>query len=55
MQWLDIAQIAFNYLHERQKVAYITEKEIQFKPDIIGNMRNDGYTPVVISDIQKEN
>lgn len=54
MQWLDIAQIAFNYLHERQKVAYITETDIQFKPDIIGNMRNDGYTPVVISDIQKE-
>ena len=54
MQWLDIAQIAFNYLHERQKVAYITEKEIQFKPDIIGNMRNDGYTPVVVSEIQKE-
>ncbi len=54
MQWLDIAQVAFNYLHERQKVAYITEKEIQFKPDIIGNMRNDGYTPVVVSETQKE-
>lgn len=54
MQWLDIAQIAFNYLHERQKVAYITETEIQFKPDIIGNMRNDGYTPVVVSETQKE-
>lgn len=54
MQWLDIAQIAFNYLHERQRVAYITEKEIQFKPDIIGNMRNDGYTPVVVSETQKE-
>lgn len=54
MQWLDIAQIAFNYLHERQKVAYITEKEIQFKPDIVGNMRNDGYTPVVVSETQKE-
>lgn len=25
-----------------------------YKPDIIGNIRNDGYTPVVISDIQKE-
>jgi len=54
MQWLDVAQIAFNFLHEKRKVAYITETEVQQKPNIIDQMRIDGYTPVIVSDIQKE-
>jgi len=54
IQWLDIAQIACNYLHERRKVTYITETEIQQFPDIVSNMREDGYTPVIVSETQKE-
>jgi len=54
MQWLEIEQIALNYLHEKRKVAYLTEKEIQLHPDIVNHMRTDGYTPIVVSEVQKD-
>jgi hypothetical protein len=53
MAWIDISQIALNLMHQREKVAYLTEEEIQSKPNVLDNVRSDGYQVVVISEQQK--
>ena len=54
MQWLEISQIAFNYLNQRQQVAFITEKEVFQQPQVVDLIRRDGFVPVVVSDAHKE-
>ncbi len=53
MAWIEISQMALNLMHQRQKVAYFTEQEIQSRPNILDNARSDGYQVVVITEQQK--
>jgi len=53
MAWIEIGQMALNLMHQRHKVAYFTEQEIQLRPNILGNVRTDGYKVVVITEQQK--
>ena len=53
MAWIEISQMALNLMHQRRKVAYFTEQELQSRPNILGNVRSDGYQVVVITEQQK--
>lgn len=53
MTWIEISQMALNLLHQRRQVAYFTEQELQSRPNILDNVRSDGYQVVVISEQQK--
>jgi hypothetical protein len=53
MQWIEIAQHAFNLLRERSRVAFISEAEMQVAPDVVDHMRRDGYEVVMVSDAHK--
>lgn len=53
MQWIEIAHRALNLLHERARVAFVTEEELVAMPDVIDHMRNDGYEVVVVDGTQK--
>ena len=53
MDWIEISQMALNLMHQRRKVVYFTEQEIQLKPNILDNVRSDGYEVVVITEQQK--
>lgn len=53
MAWIDISQMALNLLHQRQRVAYLTEQELQSNPGVLTNAKSDGYEIVVITDQQK--
>lgn len=53
MAWIDISQMALNLLHQRQRVAYLTERELQSNPGVLTSARSDGYEIVVITDQQK--
>jgi len=53
MAWIEISQMALNLMHQRQKVVYFTEQEIQVSPNILDNVRSDGYQVVVITEQQK--
>ena len=53
MAWIEISQMALNLMHQRHKVAYLTEQEIQSRPDILDNIRSDGYHVVAITEQQK--
>lgn len=53
MAWIEISQMALNLMHQRQKVAYFTEQEIQSRSNILDNVRSDGYQVVVITEQQK--
>jgi hypothetical protein len=53
MAWIEISQMALNLMHQRHKVAYFTEEEIQLRPNILDNVRRDDYKVVVITEQQK--
>lgn len=53
MAWIEISQMALNLLHEKRQVVYFTEQELQTIPNIIDNVRTDGYEVVVITEQQK--
>jgi hypothetical protein len=53
MQWIEVSQRALNILHERAKVTYLTEEEMANHPDVVDNMRRDGYEVMVVDDAQK--
>ncbi len=53
MAWIEISQMALNLMHQRQKVAYLTEQEIQSRPNILDSVKSDGYQVVVITEQQK--
>jgi len=45
--------MALNLMNEQADVAYVTEQELQFRPDVLDNIRSDGYEVVVITEQQK--
>ena len=53
LQWAEIAQRALNLLHDRRRVTFVTETELEAAPDVINHMRGDGYDVVVVSDAQR--
>lgn len=53
MGWIEISQLALNLMHEKKQVVYFTEQELQTNPDVIGNVKSDGYEVVVITEQQK--
>ena len=53
MTWIEISQMVLNLMHQRRKVVYFTEQEIQSRPNILDNVRSDGYEVVVITEQQK--
>lgn len=53
MAWIEISQMALNLMHQRHKVAFFTEQEIQLRPNILDNVRTDGYKVVIITEQQK--
>lgn len=53
MGWIEISQMALNLMHQQARVVYVTEQELQSKPDVLDNARWDGYEPVVITEQQK--
>lgn len=53
MAWIEISQMALNLMHQRRNVVYFTEQEIQSRPNILDNVRSDGYEVVVITEQQK--
>jgi hypothetical protein len=54
MQWIEISQLALNLMHQRTKVAYVTEEELQTRPDLVGHAKADGLQVVVVSQQQKQ-
>jgi hypothetical protein len=54
MQWIEISQLALNLMHQRTRVAYVTEDELQTRPDLVGHAKGDGLQVVVISQQQKQ-
>lgn len=54
MQWIEISQLALNLMHQRAKVAYVTEQELQSRPDLVVAAKANGLQVVVISEQQKE-
>jgi hypothetical protein len=53
MTWIEISQIALNLMHERRKVTYFTQPEVLSRPNIVDDVRRDGYQVVVITEQQK--
>jgi len=53
MSWIEISNMALNLMHERQNVVYLTDEEIQTRPNILDNVRSDGYQVVAITEQQK--
>jgi hypothetical protein len=53
MQWIEVSQWALNLLHTRSEVTYLTEEEMRLHPDVVDNMRQDGYEVVAVDDAQK--
>jgi hypothetical protein len=53
MAWIEISQLALNLMHQRRRVAYLTEQELQTSPNILDNVRADGFQVVVVTEQQK--
>ena len=53
MAWIEISQMALNLMHQRRKVTYFTEQEIQSRSNILDSARSDGYQVVVVTEQQK--
>ena len=53
MTWIEISQMALNLMHQRRKVVYFTEQELQSRPNILSFARSDGYQVIAITEQQK--
>jgi hypothetical protein len=53
MGWIDVSQMALILLHDARRIAYLTEHEVQARPDILDNLKLDGFEVVVVTDQQK--
>lgn len=53
MQWLEVSQLALNALHASGKVTFVTERELEANPDVVDQMRRDGYRVVTVGDAQR--
>ena len=54
MAWIDISQMALNLMHEARRIAYLTEQELQSRPEILDSLRSDGFQVIVVTVQQKE-
>ncbi|MBI3738769.1 MAG: ATP-binding protein, partial [Chloroflexi bacterium] len=54
MTWIEISQFALNLMHQNTSVAYVTEEELQRRPDLVNSAKADGHQVVVITEQQKE-
>jgi hypothetical protein len=54
MLWIEVTQHALNLMHQRAKVAYVTEEELQTRPDLVGAAKSDGLQVIVITEQQKQ-
>ncbi len=54
MQWSEISQLAITYAHQRSLAVFLTKSEIETRPDILDNLKRDGYEVVLIDDAQRE-
>jgi hypothetical protein len=54
LTWADVAQRALTLLHAQSRVVLVTEEELQERPGIIGDARDDGLHAVVISAREKQ-
>jgi hypothetical protein len=53
MAWIEISQKALNLLGHRQQITYLTEQELQARPNIVDSATSDGFRVVVITEQQK--
>jgi hypothetical protein len=53
MAWIEISQMALNLMHQRAAVAFVTEDELQSKPDLVDLAKRDGIQVVVIPEQAK--
>lgn len=53
MAWIEVSQVALNLMHQRQRVVYFTEQEVQGNPNYLDSARSDGYQVVVVTEQQK--
>lgn len=53
MAWIEISQMALNLMHQRRSVAYLTEQELQERPEVLDSVRSDGFQVIVVTDQQK--
>lgn len=53
MAWIEISQMALTLMHQRRRVAYLTEEELQNSPSILDSVKSDGYQVVVVTEQQK--
>jgi hypothetical protein len=53
MTWIEISQLSLNLMHQKSRVAYVTEEELQTRPDLVGTAKSDGLQVVVITEQQK--
>jgi hypothetical protein len=51
--WIEISQMALSLMHQQARVVYFTESEIQWRPNVLDNVRSDGYEPIVITEQQR--
>jgi hypothetical protein len=54
LSWIEIRKKALNLLNTSSKVIFLTENEIQEKPDIIDWAKRDGFKVISISEKEKE-
>jgi hypothetical protein len=54
MHWIEVSQHALNLMHQKVKVAYVTEMELQTRPDLVGAAKADGLQVVVITEQQRQ-
>ncbi len=53
MQWLEVSQLALNALHASGRVTFVTEQEMEASPDVVDQMRRDGYRVVLVGEAQR--
>lgn len=53
MQWVEVSQLALNLLSVSRQVSFVTEEQWREHPDVVDNMRRDGYQVVVVGDTQE--
>ena len=53
MGWIEVSQMALNLMHQETQVVYFTERELQWRPNVLDNVRSDGYEPVIVTEQQK--
>lgn len=53
LAWIEIGQMALTLMHQRRRVAYLTEAELQNNPSILDNVKSDGYQVIVVTEQQK--